>query len=103
VEGAGLLSGPVTYVHPTRRMGHDRVHGILVGNVLIDVAEAARPQVDDGRLGSGDDVADAAAERSLEARADGRPVAVIRSYRDVQLAVDRAVRSARDVLRGART
>jgi hypothetical protein len=98
LEGAGLLSGPVTYVHPSRRMGAAQAHGILVGHVLIDVGDPAPPQHEPAGRRSGDQVRADASERALAARSGGRRVAVIRNYRDVQLAVDLAVRSARELL-----
>ncbi len=101
VEGGGILAGPITYVHPSRRMGDHQLHGILVGQVLVDVADPGRTQFDGGHR-SAEDPDDYEAHRELAARANGRSVSVIRSYRDVQLAVDLAVRSAREVVRGAR-
>lgn len=55
VEGAGLLAGPLTYVHPSRRMGDAQVHGILVGHVLIDVADPPRPVGDGVGVGRRED------------------------------------------------
>ena len=92
VEGAGLLAGPLTYVHPSRRMSDKQLHGILIGHVLIDIADPPGPTDDDDRR----------ADRELTARGAGRPVTLIRTYRDVENAVDLAVRSARDTLRGVR-
>ena len=87
VEGAALLAGPITYVHARHRMGEEHLHGILVGHVLVDVAAWRGAPAGDDR-----------AEDELRVRGAGRTVAVIRTYRDVQAAVDQAVRSARDVL-----
>jgi hypothetical protein len=87
VEGAALLAGPVTYVHARHRMGEERLHGILLGQVLIDVAHPAAP------LSAGE-----GPEDELARRAGGRELAVIRSYKDVRDAVDRAVRTARELV-----
>ncbi len=87
VEGAALLAGPITYVHARHRMGEEQLHGILVGHVLVDVAERPGAPADDDHT-----------EDELRVRGAGRTVAVIRTYRDVRAAVDHAVRSARDAL-----
>jgi hypothetical protein len=95
-EGAALLAGPVSYVHARHRMGAERLHGILLGHVLIDVAYPPARPVERGSSSAGHlDV-----EEELVARGNGRTVAVIRSYRDVQAVVDVAIKAARDVLAG---
>ncbi len=85
VEGGALLAGPITYVHARHRRGEERLHGILLGPVLIDVAAPADP----GIIDPGQELAD---------RAAGRPFALIRSYGDVRDAVDRAVQTARELV-----
>lgn len=87
VEGASVLAGPVTYVHARHPRGEERVHGILVGHLLIDVAQAP-----DARTPG------LTVEAELARRAGGRAMAVVRSYGDVRDAVDQAVRAARDVV-----
>lgn len=82
-EGGSLFAGPVEYVHPRRRGDRSRVHGILIGNVLVDVPE---------RLKERDR---ATAEAALAARADGRPVVAVVDRDDVVGAVDRAILAAR--------
>lgn len=82
VEQGRLLAGPVSYVHP-RTLGHrDRLHGIVVGEVLLDVPdrrELSRAQASD----------------LLAARSEGRPTVLVTGVADVALAVDVAVQWAR--------
>lgn len=83
VEGGALLAGPVTYVHPRRLGARDRLHGILVGDVLIDVPERVR------------DVVREQEQAMLERRAHGRLATVVTDRSQVPAAVDLAVRDAR--------
>lgn len=83
VEGGALLAGPVTYVHPRRLGARDRLHGILVGDVLIDVPERVR------------DVVPEQEQSMLERRAHGRLAAVVTDRSQVPAAIDLAVRDAR--------
>jgi hypothetical protein len=82
-ERGALLAGPVTYVHPRRLGARDRVHGVLVGDVLLDVPEGASVR---NR---------ARAEARLADRAAGRATVLITDLADVPEAIDRAVLSAR--------
>ena len=82
-EGGSLFAGPVEYVHPRRRGDRSRVHGILIGDLLVDVPERIR---DDDRE---------RATFELRARAHGRQVAVVLDGSDVPQAVDRAILAAR--------
>ncbi|MEM7141441.1 MAG: hypothetical protein AAF548_10460 [Actinomycetota bacterium] len=82
-EAGSLFAGPVEYIHPRRRGTNDRLHGIVVGNVLIDV-----PQ----RLKRNDP---AELLLDLEGRAPGRQVVPITSVDDIVPAVDAAVHAAR--------
>lgn len=82
-ESGSLFAGPVEYIHPRRRGDRSRVHGILIGNVLVDVPERLKVR----------DRGQAAAE--LEARAQGRRVAVVVDPDDVAAAVDLAIVAAR--------
>ncbi|HEX7097287.1 MAG TPA: hypothetical protein VF183_15480, partial [Acidimicrobiales bacterium] len=86
VEGGALLAGPVTYVHPRRLGARDRLHGILVGEVLIDVPERLR------------DVALEREQATLERRAHGRLAALVTGLAGVPAAVDLAARDARQRL-----
>lgn len=83
VEGGSLLAGPVSYLHPRRPGAAERLHGVLVGEVLIDVPD---------RL---DDPDPDRARRSLAARAGGRTSVVVHDEHDVPAAIDTAVRDAR--------
>jgi hypothetical protein len=82
-EGGSLFAGPVEFVHPRRRGDRSRVHGVLVGNVLVDVAEQLKNRDR------------AAVEYELRARAHGRPVVAVLEPDDIVRAVDAAVVAAR--------
>jgi hypothetical protein len=73
VDNAGLLSGPIRYLHPARA-GADGVHGIILDGLLLDVPHA--------------NVDPAQEEVDLVARAHGLPALVARGPADV----DRALR-----------
>ena len=80
VEGHALLSGPLTYVHDRHPVGEERLRGILVGTVLVDVAERDRPH-GEPRTGPG-----------------GRTLVGVRGIDDVERAVDLAVLQARNAV-----
>jgi hypothetical protein len=83
VESGALLAGPLTYIHPRRYGSGDRLHGILVGDVLIDVPEHVHdPRRDEEQV-------------ALEARSHGRPALVVIDPFEAPQAVDLAVRDAR--------
>ena len=82
-EGGSLFAGPVEFVHPRRRGDRSRLHGVLIGNVLVDVPESLKNRDR------------AAAQLELEARAHGRRVVPIVEPDDVVHAVDVAVVAAR--------
>jgi hypothetical protein len=84
-EGGSLFAGPVEFVHPRRRGDRTRIHGILIGNVLVDVPERVKHR---------DRVA---AEQELALRAHGRRVVSIVEPSDIVQAVDIAVLAARGV------
>lgn len=84
-EGGSLFAGPVEYVHPRRRGDRSRLHGILIGNVLVDVAERLKETDID------------VVRDELERRAHGRKVAPVVCADDVVHAVDLAVRAARAI------
>jgi hypothetical protein len=88
-EAGALLAGPVTYIHPRRVSGPERLHGVLVGDVLVDVPERAR------------ETNRARALSELAARSHGRTAVLVTGVSEVPAAVDLAVRNARDVLGGA--
>jgi hypothetical protein len=82
-EAGVILAGPVTYVHP-RRLGRlDRLHGVLVGEVLLDVPDRLREHRRDR------------AQQTLDRRAGGRLAFVVMDPGEVPAAVDRAVEEAR--------
>jgi hypothetical protein len=83
VEDGTILAGPVTYVHPRRLGARDRLHGILVGDVLIDVPERLRETNRDR------------AAADLAARSHGRLSVLVFDAAEVPDAVDFAVRDAR--------
>ncbi len=81
-EGGALFAGPVEYVNP-RRSEPAPVHGIVIGNVLVDVPSDPRTATPESALAE------------LQARAHGRiPVPVLRASEIVH-AVDRAIVAAR--------
>ncbi len=82
-EGGSLFAGPVEYVHPRRRGDRSRLHGVLIGDLLVDVPERLKDRDRDR------------ATIELEARAHGRQVAVVLDPPDVPTAVDRAIVAAR--------
>jgi hypothetical protein len=83
-EAGALLAGPVTFIHPRRLGARDRLHGIVVGDVLIDVPERARETNRERAMAA------------LAARAHGRVTVVVLDPSEVPAAVDMAVRDARE-------
>jgi hypothetical protein len=88
VEGGILLAGPLTYIHPRRLRTRAHVHGLLVGDLLIDVPERFRG------------ISRARAEESLTNRAGGRPSILVVDESEVPHAIDVAIRRARELTRG---
>jgi hypothetical protein len=84
VEAGALLAGPITYIHPRRLGARDRLHGIVVGDVLIDVPERARETNRDR------------AAAALAARSHSRLAVLVLDPAEVPAAVDLAVRDARE-------
>jgi hypothetical protein len=80
VEHGEVRAGPVTYVHPRFRGPNERVHGIIVDRLVIDVPD---------RL---DDLNRARAEGILAARTAGRPALLVQSPADIPTAVKVAAR-----------
>ena len=78
-----LYSGPMRYLHPRGRAGQGGLHGILLGQILVDVPD--RPDATDRSL----------AQADLDARSSGRPAVVVLDDRDVTRAVDAAVEAAK--------
>jgi len=89
VEGGILLAGPLTYIHPRRLRTRAHVHGLLIGDVLIDVPERFRG------------INRERAEESLAARAGGRPSLLVLDESEVPYAIDIAIRRARELTRSA--
>jgi len=82
-EGGSLFAGPVEFIHPRRRGDRSRLHGVVIGNVLVDVPERLKNRSRE------------AAVAELEARAHGRRVVPIVERDDIVHAVDVAVLAAR--------
>lgn len=82
-EAGSLFAGPVEYVHPRRRGDRSRLHGVLIGTVLVDVPERAGERDRDR------------ATADLRARARGRDVVAVLDATDVARAVDHAILVAR--------
>lgn len=78
----GLRAGPIEYYHPRVRGERDRVHGVLVHDLLVDVPDPGTPSRRD------------VATEALVARSGGREVVVVVDDSDidraVQLALDQA-------------
>ena len=77
----------MTYIHPRRLRTRAHVHGLLIGDVLIDVPERFRG------------ITRARAEESLTARAGGRPSILVIDEAEVPYAIDIAIRRARELTR----
>jgi hypothetical protein len=84
VEAGAVLAGPVTYIHPRRLGARDRLHGIVVGDVLIDVPDRVRETQRERAVAA------------LAARAHGRLAVLVFDRAEVPAAVDMAVRDARE-------
>lgn len=82
-ESGSLFAGPVEYIHPRRRGERSRLHGVLIGNLLVDVPERVKVR----------DRAEATAE--LEGRAQGRRVVAVVEVDDIATAIDTAIMAAR--------
>jgi hypothetical protein len=83
-EAGALLGGPITFIHPRRLGARDRLHGIVVGDVLIDVPERARETNRERAMAA------------LAARSHGRVTVLVLDPSEVAAAVDMAVRDARE-------
>jgi hypothetical protein len=74
-----LMSGPLWFRHARIRGATDRVHGIRVGSVLLDVAD--RPgDTDRGRV-----------THNLAARSQGLPVVAVLEPADIDTGIDLAI------------
>ncbi len=82
-EAGSLFAGPLEFIHPRRRGDRSRVHGVLIGNVLVDVPERLKNR----------DREQATVE--LEGRAEGRTAVVVVDESDIVRAVDTAIMAAR--------
>lgn len=81
-ESGSLFAGPIEYANP-RSSDKPVVHGIVIGNVLVDVPDDLRNQrAEDARA-------------ALEARAHGRLALAVVDAADIVPAVDRAILAAR--------
>jgi hypothetical protein len=82
VERGALFSGPVQYHHGRRLGDHQRVSGIVVGQLLVDVPDRLH------------DPSRRRAEARLAARAGARPNLVVMGPDDLDRAVARAIQLA---------
>ena len=82
-EGGSLFAGPVEYIHHRQLGSSSRLHGIVIGNVLIDVPQRLK-HLDATEL-----------QVDLEGRAPGRQVVPVTCVDDIVPAVDAAVRTSR--------
>ncbi len=81
-ESGALYAGPIEYLNP-RRSDAGPVHGIVMGNVLIDVPDPLRGATRERALAD------------LRARARGRLAVPVLSAADIVGAVDQAIVTAR--------
>jgi hypothetical protein len=82
-EQGVLYAGPLQYHHPHTLGQINRLSGILIGNLLVDVPDRLRER------------SRKRAEEDLQLRADGRQCMVIMNRDDIEHAFDRAVNMAR--------
>ena len=83
-EAGSIFAGPVEYVHPRRRGDRSRLHGILIGELLIDVPDRPR------------DTNRERAQSVLEERSHGHPCRVVLEAAEIPRAVDAAIQHSRD-------
>jgi hypothetical protein len=83
VERGALYSGPVQYYHSRRLGDREKMSGIVIGNLLVDVPDRIS------------DPSRTRAEALLTARAGGRKVAVVMNDDDIDAAVATAIELAR--------
>lgn len=83
IERGALYSGPVQYYHSRRLGDRERMSGIVIGNLLLDVPDRIH------------DPSRARAEALLHARAGGRKIAVVMNDADIDAAVAQAIELAR--------
>ena len=83
-ESGSLFAGPVEYRHPHRRGARDLVHGVIVGDLLVDVPAQLKHMDRE------------AAQHELEQRAGvGRPALIVMDIDEIPTVVDRAITTAR--------
>lgn len=83
VEAGSIIAGPVEYVHPRRRGDRSRLHGILIGELLIDVPDRTRSETRDR------------AQAALDGRSHGHECRIVLEIDDIAPAVDAAIRLSR--------
>lgn len=83
IERGALFSGPVQYYHARRLGDRERMSGIVIGDLLVDVPDRIH------------DPSRKRAEAMLQARAGGRTVAVVMNDDDIGRAVEHAIDLAR--------
>jgi hypothetical protein len=82
-EDGVLYAGPLQYRHPRTLGNVERLSGVLIGNLLVDVPDRLRERNRHR------------AETDLQVRAHGRECMVIMTRDDIDTAFDRAVSMAR--------
>ncbi len=83
-ESGSLFAGPVEYRHPRRRGSRDPMHGLIVGDLLVDVP-AQVSELDRET-----------AQKELEQRVGGvRPALIVMDISEIPAVVDRAITTAR--------
>lgn len=83
VERGALYSGPVQYYHGRRLGDRDKMSGIVIGNLLVDVPDRIH------------DPSRSRAEALLQSRAAGHKIAVVMDDDDIDAAVATAIDLAR--------
>jgi hypothetical protein len=82
-EGGALFLGPIQYYHPRTLGNRERLSGIVIGNLLVDVPDRLR------------ETSRSRAEADLRARAGNRRCMVVMNRGDVETAFDLAISLAR--------
>jgi hypothetical protein len=83
-ESGSLFAGPVEYRHPRRRGDRHHLHGVIIGDLLVDIPERIK------------ETDRAKAQRALDRRVGGmRSTRIVMGPDEIPAVVDRAITAAR--------